>query len=478
VRPRNLPLHRLVAAAAQVNCPDVPHDALEQECAPVAPNARFFDFRLNARAPRSTVVRTTHLEDSRSRLLPPKPSCMSPSLIFLISSLAPRFRSLAQAHFQLRNLVWATSRADVYLSSEGSLLHWDALRQRSRRALDLERAPHGLGRVQVSTMAAHAGAGLLAAGGFAGELIVAPLRERCSRGGGGGGGQEGGAGGAAGGGGGGGGGGGARGGPSWRAGPGGGVGGGAGGAGGGAAAAVAAAAGGGEGGVLHAARITQDENGITNAIELTPGGPCGGAAAVVASNNDAHVRVFDAAAMRLSSAFRFPWAVNCTALSPCGALAAVVGDHPTATLLDLRSGAHVASLAGHLDFSFAAAWHPAGRLVATGSQDTTARVWDVRHTAHALAVIKGRMAAIRSLRFSPDGALLALAEAADFVHIASCGGPDALARAQLIDLFGEVAGVSFSPDGDALFVGVADMTYGSLLEYERAAPRRARYLPL
>jgi hypothetical protein len=38
--------------------------------------------------------------------------------------------------------------------------------------------------------------------------------------------------------------------------------------------------------------------------------------------------------------------------------------------------------------------------------------------------------------------------------------------------------VSFSPDGDALFVGVADMTYGSLLEYERAAPRRARYLPL
>jgi hypothetical protein len=384
----------------------------------------------------------------------------------------------SQAHFQLRNLVWATSRADVYLCSEGSLCHWDALRRRSRRALDLERAPHGLGRVQVSTMAAHAGAGLLAAGGFAGELIVAPLRAGGAAGGAGAGGAGGAGGGGAGGG--------ARGAPPWRAGPGGGgggggaAGGGAGGAsGGGAAAAVAAASGAGaDGGVLHAARITTDENGITNAIELTSGGPCGGAPCVVASNNDARVRLFDAAAMRLSAAFRFPWAVNCTALSPCGALAAVVGDHPAATLLDLRSGAHVASLAGHLDFSFAAAWHPAGRLVATGSQDTTARVWDVRHTAHALAVLKGRMAAIRSLRFSPDGALLALAEAADFVHIASCAGPDALARAQVIDLFGEVAGVSFSPDGDALFVGVADMTYGSLLEYERAAPRRARYLTL
>lgn len=40
----------------------------------------------------------------------------------------------------------------------------------------------------------------------------------------------------------------------------------------------------------------------------------------------------------------------------------------------LYSGSNVASLAAHRDFSFAAAWHPGGNLLATGNQDTTAAV--------------------------------------------------------------------------------------------------------
>ena len=39
---------------------------------------------------------------------------------------------------------------------------------------------------------------------------------------------------------------------------------------------------------------------------------------------------------------------------------------------------------------------------------------------------------------------------------------------QEIDLFGEIAGISLSPDGDALFVGIADRTYGSLMQFRRA----------
>jgi hypothetical protein len=35
------------------------------------------------------------------------------------------------------------------------------------------------------------------------------------------------------------------------------------------------------------------------------------------------------------------------------------------------------------------------------------------------------------------------------------------------ELFGEVAGAAFSPDGEALFVSVADRTYGGLLEFRR-----------
>lgn len=123
-------------------------------------------------------------------------------------------------------------------------------------------------------------------------------------------------------------------------------------------------------------------------------------------------------------------------------------------------------LEGHRDFSFAVEWHPAGQLLATGNQDSTTRVWDVRQPSSPLAVLGGSMGAIRSLRFSPDGSCLAAAEPADFVHVYDVAS--GFSRVQEIDLFGEVAGVSFSPDASALFVAISDSMYSSLLQYQRA----------
>ena len=51
-----------------------------------------------------------------------------------------------------------------------------------------------------------------------------------------------------------------------------------------------------------------------------------------------------------------------------GRLLCTVGDNPTAHVYDAASGRQVAQLRGHLDYSFAAAWHPDGNVVATGNQ--------------------------------------------------------------------------------------------------------------
>lgn len=40
-------------------------------------------------------------------------------------------------------------------------------------------------------------------------------------------------------------------------------------------------------------------------------------------------------------------------------------------------------------------------------------------------------------------------------------------REQMLDVFGEISGVSFAPDQSALFVGIFDRTYKSLIEFER-----------
>jgi len=154
-----------------------------------------------------------------------------------------------------------------------------------------------------------------------------------------------------------------------------------------------------------------------------------------------------------------------TSVSPDGKFVAVLGDSSDCLIADLQSGKEIASLKGHLDYSFSSAWHPDGRVLATGNQDTTCRLWDVRNLSRSLAVLKGRIGAIRGLRFSSDGRFLAAAEAADFVHVYDARA--GYAAEQEIDIFGELAGVSFSPDAEALFVGVADRTYGSLIEFSR-----------
>jgi hypothetical protein len=78
------------------------------------------------------------------------------------------------------------------------------------------------------------------------------------------------------------------------------------------------------------------------------------------------------------------------------------------------------------------------------------------------------MGAVRSTRFSPDGRLLAVAEAADFVHIYNVDG--GLRQMQEIDVFGEISGISFSPGGEMFFVGVSDPIYNSVMQYQIRRP--------
>ncbi|XP_009591351.1 uncharacterized WD repeat-containing protein C2A9.03-like isoform X1 [Nicotiana tomentosiformis] len=335
---------------------------LEKECKEVGKGHSFYDFQFNTRLVKSTIV-----------------------------------------HFQLRNLLWSTSKHDVYLMQNYSVMHWSSLLRRGKEVLNVAKplvptmkypgsVSQTLSRVQISTLAVRDG--LMAAGGFQGELICKYLHH-----------------------------------PE----------------------------------VAFSTKISNEENAITNAVDICYSPT--GSMRIITANNDQQVRVFDAKNFACTSRYTFPWSVNNTSVSPDGKLLAVLGDSPECLIADGQSGKVVSNLKGHLDYSFASSWHPNGTILATGNQDTTCRLWDIRNTSQSIAVLRGRMGAIRAIKFTSDGRFMAMAEPADFVHIFDTQSD--YGACQEIDLFGEIAGISFSPDTEALFIGVADRTYGSLLEFNR-----------
>ncbi|KAJ1799367.1 hypothetical protein LPJ59_001880 [Coemansia sp. RSA 2399] len=183
---------------------------------------------------------------------------------------------------------------------------------------------------------------------------------------------------------------------------------------------------------------------------------------IVCSLDSGAVRSLDVSSLSVAKTSVFDWPVHCSSLVQDGTLQCVVGDSTDALLIDPRcdSGDHVAQLVGHQDYSFSCAFSPNGRLVATGSQDTSIRVYDVRRPQQTLATLCGYIGAMRVVRFSGCGRFLLGMESADYVHVYDA---QSFARAQVVSFMGETAGATFSPDSNCLFLAVSDSIHGSSL---------------
>lgn len=126
------------------------------------------------------------------------------------------------------------------------------------------------------------------------------------------------------------------------------------------------------------------------------------------------------------------------------------------TLWD-RNGKFIRAIPAHeeilRDFRFSSN----SRLIATGSNDATAKIWTVE--GKQIAVLEGHTGTVRSVNFSPDGQLLATASNDQTVRIwqLTPGQPPTLLHT-LTGHKGEVRHVSFSPDSQLVVTRSSDNT--------------------
>ncbi len=150
--------------------------------------------------------------------------------------------------------------------------------------------------------------------------------------------------------------------------------------------------------------------------------------------------------------------VHKVAFSPDGTLLATASQDTTARLWRTSDGGPLCTLTGHTDWVWGVAFSPDGTLLATGGGDQTVRLWRVADGS-LITTLTGYTDRVWDVAFSPDGTLLATTSADQTVRVWRVA--DATPITTLPGHSEWMYGLAFSPDG-TLLAAISSDTAASL----------------
>jgi len=200
--------------------------------------------------------------------------------------------------------------------------------------------------------------------------------------------------------------------------------------------------------------ILPAQSGVVTALAYSPGGTT-----LAAGYADGTIRLWDVASHQLVSSTTWGAAVLTLAFSPGGKALEVAGpgavgswNLTTQAKITVQPLAVGGGTAGH-----AVTFSPDGKILATGDEDGTIRLWDVATRQEIGAPMSSDLQPVDAVAFSPDGRVLAAASSDGTVQLWDVASQQEAGSAVAASA-AAVKTLMFSPDGKILATGDEDGT--------------------